>query len=158
MTETVLLDIDGILTDGAVYVDSLGKETKRILFDDIDAIFELKRAGLKIGFITGEDNEFCLYVKNRFTPDFFEVGCKNKLNACKRFIEQAQLDITEVCYAGDSKKDIQLLQYLPLSFSPADADQIVKDAAKVVLKSNRGQGIIRELANHILKNRTLISD
>ena len=38
----VLLDIDGILTDGAVYVDSLGKETKRIQFDDIDAIFKLK--------------------------------------------------------------------------------------------------------------------
>ena len=51
MIDTVLLDIDGILTDGAVYVDSTGKETKRILFDDIDAIFELKRAGVKIGFI-----------------------------------------------------------------------------------------------------------
>ena len=67
----VLLDIDGILTDGAVYVDSLGKETKRIQFDDIDAIFKLKRAGIKIGFITGEDNDFCQYVEKRFDPDFF---------------------------------------------------------------------------------------
>ena len=57
MIDTVLLDVDGVLTDGAVYVDSSGKETKRILFDDIDAVFELKRAGIKIGFITGEDNE-----------------------------------------------------------------------------------------------------
>ena len=59
MINTVLLDIDGVLTDGAVYVSADGKETKRILFEDIDAIFALKRAGLKIGFITGEDNEFC---------------------------------------------------------------------------------------------------
>ena len=66
MVDTVLLDVDGILTDGAVYVDSSGKETKRILFEDIDAIFDLKRAGVKIGFITGEDNEFCEYLKNRF--------------------------------------------------------------------------------------------
>jgi len=77
--DTVLLDIDGILTDGAVYVDSSGKETKRILFDDIDAIFELKRAGVKIGFITGEDNEFCRYVKKRFTPDFFATGCNGDI-------------------------------------------------------------------------------
>ena len=45
MLDTVLLDIDGILTDGAVYVDSSGKETKRILFDDIDAISIVKYAG-----------------------------------------------------------------------------------------------------------------
>ena len=42
---------------------------------DVDAIFELKRAGIKIGFITGEDNEFCCYVQKWFSPDFFLVGC-----------------------------------------------------------------------------------
>ncbi len=45
MVEIIFLDIDGILTDGAVYVDASGKETKRILFEDIDAIVALKRAG-----------------------------------------------------------------------------------------------------------------
>ena len=59
MIEAVFLDIDGVLTDGAIYVDASGNETKRILFDDIDAVFELKRAGLKIGFITGEETSFC---------------------------------------------------------------------------------------------------
>ena len=63
MIKAVFLDIDGVLTDGAVYVDASGVETKKILIDDIDAIFELKRAGIKIGFITGEDNEFCQYVQ-----------------------------------------------------------------------------------------------
>ncbi len=72
--EAVFLDIDGILTDGSVYVDASGKETKRIQFDDIDAIFKLKRAGIKIGFITGEDNDFCQYVEKRFDPDFFSKG------------------------------------------------------------------------------------
>ena len=60
MIEAIFLDIDGVLTDGAVYVDASGNETKRILFDDIDAIFKLKRSGIKIGFITGEDNDFCV--------------------------------------------------------------------------------------------------
>jgi YrbI family 3-deoxy-D-manno-octulosonate 8-phosphate phosphatase len=153
--DTVLLDVDGVLTDGAVYVDSSGKETKRILFDDIDAVFELKRAGIKIGFITGEDNEFCRYVKKRFEPDFFIAGCKDKLNACKRLMEQESLELTNMCYAGDSKKDMLLLEYLPLSFAPADVDPCIRAAAKVVLKSSRGQGIVRELADQILQNQTL---
>ena len=143
------------MTDGAVYVDSSGKETKRILFDDIDAVFELKRAGIKIGFITGEDNEFCQYVKKRFAPDFFIAGCKDKLNACKRLMEQESLKLANMCYAGDSKKDMLLLEYLPLSFAPADVDPRIRAAAKVVLKSSRGQGIVRELADQILQNQTL---
>lgn len=52
MIDTVFFDIDGVLTDGMVYVDSDGKESKRISFDDIDAVFELKRAGVQVGFIT----------------------------------------------------------------------------------------------------------
>ena len=155
MIDTVLLDIDGVLTDGAVYVDSSGKETKRILFDDIDAFFELRRAGMKIGFITGEDNEFCQYIKKRFEPDFFIAGCKDKLNACKQLMEQEGLNFENMCYAGDSKKDMLLLEYLPLSFAPADVAPCIRDAAKVILKSSRGQGIVRELADQILHNRTL---
>jgi len=150
VVDTVLLDVDGILTDGAVYVDSSGKETKRILFEDIDAIFDLKRAGVKIGFITGEDNEFCEYLKNRFAPDFFKTGCENKLNVFKDLIKQVGLDLSNVCYAGDSKKDVELLGYLPMSFAPADAIQSVKDAAKITLKASRGQGVVREIANHVL--------
>ncbi len=68
MIEVALFDIDGVLTDGMVYVDSEGKESKRISFDDIDAVFELKRAGVKVGFVTGEDNGFIKYVKKRFVP------------------------------------------------------------------------------------------
>ena len=150
MVKVVLLDIDGILTDGAVYVDSSGKESKRILFDDIDAIFALKRAGMKIGFITGENNDFCQYVRKRFDPDFFIAGCNDKLTACKRLMEEAGLNVTSVCYAGDSKKDIPLLEYLPLSFAPSDVTTIVKNAAKVILEASRGSGVIQEITHRIL--------
>ena len=76
MIQAVLLDIDGVLTDGTVWVDSGGREIKRLSFLDIDAIFELKQAGIMIGFITGERNSFCRYVRRRFQLDFFLVGCK----------------------------------------------------------------------------------
>lgn len=151
MIEVVFLDIDGVLTDGAVYVDASGNETKRILFDDIDAIFEMKRAGLKIGFITGEETPFCQFVKKRFTPDFFVAGCKDKLSALKQILEGTGMDKSQVCYAGDSKRDVPLLEFLPLSFTPSDVDNSIKTASKIVLKAQRGQGVIKEIAMHILK-------
>ena len=152
MVEIVFLDIDGILTDGAVYVDASGKETKKILFEDIDAIFELKRAGLKIGFITGEDNEFCDYVYRRFTPDFLIRGCKDKLGAFKKLAEEIGLEIEKACYAGDSKRDMELLEFVGRSFAPADSSEQVRNSANEVLKASRGEGVIRELVDIILKH------
>ena len=112
MIDIVFLDVDGILTDGSVYVDAFGKETKRIQFDDIDAIFKIKRAGFKIGFITGEDNEFCKYLEKRFAPDYFLKGCKDKLTSFKKLAEENSLDKNNVCYAGDGERDMELLNYL----------------------------------------------
>ena len=150
MVEVVLLDIDGVLTDGAVYVGASGKETKRILFDDIDAIFKMKRAGIKIGFITGEDNDFCEYVKNRFAPDYFIAGCKDKLAAFKKLAEENNLDRSTVCYAGDAARDMELLKYVACSFVPNDVSPEIKSSAKTVLKASRGQGVIKELSDFIL--------
>ena len=150
MISEVFLDIDGVLTDGAVYVDASGKETKRILFDDINAIFKLKRAGIKIGFITGEDNDFCEYVKNRFAPDYFLAGCKDKLAAFKKLAEENNLDKSTVCYAGDSERDMELLRYVACSFVPSDVDPEIKSSAKTVLKATRGEGVIKEISNLIL--------
>jgi hypothetical protein len=54
MIKLVLLDIDGVLTDGKVTVDAAGRESKTLDYRDIDAIFELKRQGIPVGFLTGE--------------------------------------------------------------------------------------------------------
>ena len=151
MIEAVFLDIDGILTDGAVYVDASGNETKRIMFDDIDAVFELTRAGLKIGFITGEDTSFCQFVKKRFVPDFFVSDCQDKLGALKQILTEVNLDKSQVCYAGDAKRDMPLLEFLPLSFAPSDVDDLIKASAKVILKTPRGHGVIKEIATLVLK-------
>ena len=149
MIDAAFFDIDGVLTDGAVYVDAQGNETKRILFDDIDAIFELKRSGVKIGFITGEDTDFCKYVQRRFEPDFFFTGCKDKLAVFKKLIGETGLDKNRVCYVGDSRKDIELLQFVEYSFVPSDVDLEVQESSKNVLQTPRGKGVIKEVAAQI---------
>ena len=148
--KNVFFDIDGVLTDGMVYIDHEGHESKRICFDDIDAIFELRRNGIKIGFITGEDNNFCLYVKKRFSPDYFISGCKDKLVYFKELAKKEKIDVMKTCFVGDSQKDVPLLQYLAYTFSPFDVDEEIKSAAKFVTNATKGNGVIKEVANFIL--------
>lgn len=150
MIDAVFFDIDGVLTDGMVYVGSGGAELKRISFDDIDAVFELKRAGVKIGFITGEDDSFSEYVKKRFSPDFFKSGCKDKLSYFKELESREKLTKSATCFVGDSSKDVELLRYLDYSFVPSNVDDEIKSSAKYVTQATRGSGVIKEVAKFIL--------
>ena len=76
MIKTVLLDIDGVLTNGKITVDSNGNELKTIDFKDIDAVFEFKRRGLLVGLITGEATPITEYFRRRFQPEFFTKAVK----------------------------------------------------------------------------------
>lgn len=142
----VLLDIDGVLTDGTVLIDSSGGESKRISFDDIDAVFRIRRAGIAIGFLTGESTPFCDYVQRRFEPDYFVRGCKDKLAAMESVLSSNGFRREEVCFVGDSLHDCALMKSLPHSFAPVDAPDDVKACAKHILPVARGQGVVRALA------------
>ena len=152
MIKLILFDIDGVLTDGKVTIDSDGKEHKTIDFRDIDAIFELKRRGYKIGLITGEGSDITLFFKERFKPDFFYNGCKNKVAALHNILEKAGYSKKEVCFVGDSKHDIPVMKEVGLSVCPANATEDVKSIAQLQLKSNGGDGCVLELMEHLKKN------
>ncbi|MBN1385107.1 MAG: HAD hydrolase family protein [Elusimicrobia bacterium] len=158
MIKSVIFDIDGVLTDGKILVNSRGEEFKVISFVDIDAFFELKRSGIKVGFISGENTAFCKYVKERFSPDFLISGCKDKLSAFKELSAKYGFGKTDTVFVGDSEKDIPLLKYLKNSFTPRDANKKVRNAAGVVLKSKRGQGVISEVVDYVSCNRRLKGD
>lgn len=151
MIDTVFFDIDGVLTDGMVYIDDEGRETKRISFEDIDAIFRLKRRGIKIGFITGEDNNFADFIKKRFSPDFFEKGCKDKIGYFKKMEIEKECDRTRTCYVGDSEKDIDLLRYVTHSYVPSNVNSTVMLCSKKVTNAKKGCGVIREVVDDVLK-------
>jgi D-sedoheptulose 7-phosphate isomerase len=150
MIKAAFFDIDGVLTDGKVSINSAGEESKTLSFEDIDALFRLNRAGIKIGFITGEDNGFTDFIKKRFPSDYFIAGCKDKLGAFKALMNDAPFTASEACFLGDSDKDIELLGYLEHSYVPADVSLDVKAAAGTTLRSKRGAGAVRELAGIVL--------
>ena len=145
MIKLVLLDIDGVLTNGKVTVDSNGRESKTIDFKDIDAVFEMKRRNLLVALITGEATPITLFFKERFKPDFFYNGCKDKPAALAEILAKTGLSSNNACYVGDAKYDIPIMRQVKISACPDNAIPEVKKLADVKLSLRGGDGCIWEL-------------
>lgn len=145
MIKLVVLDIDGVITDGSVIIDTQGNEQKKINLKDVDAIFELHRQGYKIAAITGEDTPIVTYFQKRFPWDYFYKNNKHKRETMQEIAESEHITLQEICYVGDGKYDIEPLIYAGLGLCPRDAIDWVKEAADIILQNDGGQGCLWEL-------------
>lgn len=153
MIKLVICDIDGVLTDGNILVNSLGQEQKRVNIKDIDAIFELKRRGYLLAAITGENTEITGYFEKRFPWDRFYTGCKQKLKTIEMLTGELDCAMDQVAYIGDGKYDMDVLPHVGLSICPADAIQEVQLCADVVLHRSGGQGCVWEMLDILEHDR-----
>jgi len=149
MIKIVIMDVDGVLTDGKVTIDSSGNESKTIDYKDIDAIFEMKRRGIKVGMITGESSAITQVIRERFNPDFFYNGCKDKAAALEEIRAQTGADPEEICFIGDGKYDIAAMKLVRFAACPANAIPKVKAVSNIHLKCSGGDGCILELLEWI---------
>ena len=145
MIELVVVDIDGVVTDGSVTIDASGSEMKRINMKDVDALFELSRKGYKIAAITGEDTQIVDYFEKRFPWEFFFRGSKTKKEAMKQIEVSTGCLKENICYIGDGKYDVEPLLYAGLALCPANAVDKAKEAADMVLQNNGGEGCLWEV-------------
>lgn len=145
MIKLVVFDIDGVITDGTVIVDTEGHEQKQVNLKDIDAIYELSRSGYKLAAITGENTQIVSYFKNRFPWDYFYQGIKAKAATLKQLETELNIGRESICYIGDGKYDVEPLSYAGLGICPADAIDRAKNAADIVLQNNGGKGCLWEL-------------
>ncbi|MCM1231537.1 MAG: SIS domain-containing protein [Butyrivibrio sp.] len=145
MIELIVLDIDGVITDGTVIVDFTGHEQKQINLKDIDAIFELHRRGYKLAAITGEDTEIVNYFERRFPWEYFYRGSKTKRDTLQQIEALAEIGRENICYVGDGKYDVEPLAYAGLGLCPANAIDKAKHAADMILQNDSGKGCLWEL-------------
>lgn len=151
MIELVVFDIDGVITDGSVIIDSEGHEQKQINLKDIDAIFELHRKGYKLAAITGEDTEIVDYFEKRFPWEYFYRGNKTKKETMQLIETGTGVSREHICYIGDGKYDVEPLTYAGLGLCPANAIDKAKNAADIILQNDGGKGCIWEMISILEK-------
>ena len=145
-----LTDCDGCLTDGGMYYSENGDELKKFNTKDGMAFSLLRKAGFKIGVVTGEKD----LNRRRFAKlkvDFYCPDCRDKLSAVSDICSQLGLSLDNVLYIGDDLNDLELLKAVGYSCCPANAQPEVKAVVDYIATRKGGDGVIREVADLLLK-------
>ena len=151
--KAVVLDIDGVLTDGSFYWGSHGEELKKFSFSDVMGVSLGRKAGLIFGLISGEDNTLIDRFAEKMGIDNIYKGSKDKEADLRSFSKKYALELSQICFMGDDVNDLQALALVGLSAAPANAHDSVKQRVMLVTKNYGGQGAVRELVDLILKNK-----
>lgn len=146
-----LTDCDGCLTDGGMYYSEKGDELKKFNTRDGMGFALLRQRGIITGIVTSEDVDLNRRRAEKLKLDILEVDCKDKLSTIKRICDERGVALENVCYVGDDINDIEAIKAVGYSCCPADAIPEVKTIAKYVSKTKGGEGVLREIVEHIMK-------
>ncbi len=147
--KAVVLDVDGVLTDGTFWWGLDGAELKRFSFRDIMGVSRATRAGLVLGLISGEQNALVDRYAAKMKIASVCQGCKDKETALRAFSEAQQMPLPNICFMGDDINDLGAMQIAGYSAAPADAHESVIELAQYVAKHPGGRGAVRELLDYI---------
>ncbi|MBQ0055708.1 MAG: HAD-IIIA family hydrolase [Synergistaceae bacterium] len=151
MIKLFALDIDGTLTDDGVYMDGKGGEFKRFSVRDGYGIVMLKKAGIKVAFISGRYSAATQQRADNLKVDACINGTQTKLEDLKKLAEQWSIKQEEIAYAGDDIPDVECLTWSRMGMVPANASRPAKKAANWISSENGGFGAVREFAEKILE-------
>ena len=147
----LLMDCDGVLTDGRIWIFENGEEQKGFHTRDGLGIDLLHRAGLKSGIISGRTSSAVERRAQTLGMTFIYQGCEDKLKAFANTLAQARVANAEVAYVGDDLNDIPLMLQSGLGVAVADAAPEAREHAHYVTTAPGGYGAIREVIELILK-------
>jgi 3-deoxy-D-manno-octulosonate 8-phosphate phosphatase (KDO 8-P phosphatase) len=149
----LLLDVDGVMTDGKVYIDDDGCETKAFNIQDGHGITLLRKAGIRVGIISGRSSRAVDIRAKQLSIEEVHQAVDDKLKVYEQILTRYQLKDEEVAYIGDDLIDRPLLQRVGLSVAVANAHEIVKRSVDWVTKRDGGAGAVREVVDHLLKSQ-----
>jgi 3-deoxy-D-manno-octulosonate 8-phosphate phosphatase (KDO 8-P phosphatase) len=151
--KAVVLDVDGVLTDGTFVWGPNGEEYKKFSFLDIMGISLGVKSGLILAIISGEDNPLIdRYARKMGIVDIYK-GCKDKASALKDFTQKYNFSLQQVCFMGDDINDVSAMELAGLAVAPSTAHDVARVKASLVTKCGGGKGAVRELIDFILSSR-----
>ncbi len=146
----LLTDVDGVMTDGSVYIGGEA-EIKRFHIQDGLGLHFLQRTGIRVGWISRRPSQATQRRAQELKIDFLAQDPVGKMPAARRILAEAGLRFDQVCYVGDDLVDLALLNAAGVSVAVANAVPEVKQMAHYITQATGGNGAIRELSELILK-------
>jgi len=147
----LLLDVDGVLTDGRIIYDSLGNELKAFDVKDGHGLKMIQRAGIKVGIITGRSSEVVRRRADELGIEILYQGALQKLKPYREILAQYNLTDDQVAYVGDDIVDLPILQRVGFSATVADAVPDVLPLVDYVATRDGGRGAVREICDLLLR-------
>ena len=148
---TFIFDVDGVLTDGSLLIDSKGNMLRKMNVKDGYALKAAIDSGYNICIISGGTNEA---VKKRFEDlgiKEIHLGSHNKIEQLNSFIDKYNLDKNNILFMGDDIPDIPILKTVGLPCCPQDAIPEVKNICSYVSHKNGGMGAVRDVIEQVMK-------
>lgn len=146
----LLLDVDGVLTDGNLIYSHEGKESKSFNTQDGFGIRMLQDSGVEVGIITARNSEALIRRTKDLKIKHLYQGASNKLEAYKNICKQTDYKPFQIAYMGDDWLDMVLLTRVGLALAPANAVLEVQDVVHYVTTQEGGRGAVREVCDLIL--------
>ena len=147
----VVMDVDGVLTDGRIIVDSNGVETKNFDVQDGLGIVFLKKCGIKTAIISARESGVVAHRAQDLKIDKVWVGVYPKLSAYESLLKEFNVQDEEVCFIGDDLVDLSIMHRCGVAIAVANAVVEVKQIAKYITVRKGGKGAVREAIELILK-------
>ena len=147
----LILDVDGVMTDGSLVYTLNGEELKIFDAKDGQGMKFWSRAGHAAGIITGRSSPLVERRAAELDIAHVEMGAKIKMPALERVMAAAGVTPAEVAMVGDDLPDVPLIRKVALGIAVADAVDEVKEAADLVTTKPGGKGAVREVVEFILK-------
>ena len=152
---TLVLDMDGVLTDGRIIYDEDGDELKHFDVQDGAGLFLWHRAGLRSAIITARKARLNMRRAKEMRVDFLKQNALVKLPVYEDLLRRWRLAQEQVCVVGDDLMELPLLRRAGLAVAVPNAVDDVKAASHCITRHAGGRGAVREVVDFILKAKGL---
>ena len=151
--KVLMMDVDGVLTDGGLFYGPDGLAMKRFNVRDGLGIVHVQRAGIRVALITGDDTPITTARAARLSIETVMQGVQDKAAAVAQLIQELGVSPDEVAFVGDDETDLPAFESVGLKVAVADAVESLIAAADVLTEHEGGHGAVREVCDAILAAR-----
>jgi 3-deoxy-D-manno-octulosonate 8-phosphate phosphatase (KDO 8-P phosphatase) len=153
-----IFDVDGVLTDGTLFIGAQGEIAKPFNILDGHGLKMLQQAGIACAIISGRSSEAVAYRARELSIEHVVQGCPDKVADFERLRARLAIDAQACSFMGDDLPDLAVMQRCGLAVAVANAVEAVKRAAHLVTAASGGRGAVREFSDFVLRARGQLAD